>query len=146
MVYDDAEKLYAEVRQDAETMLDDALDVILGGAAPAAHATALDQLVAYNTTFFPRREVVRVPTAGGLRTQVAQLSADGKEGYTVVDCAGGAHPVRLQTTPITEAWGFSPVSGVSHQVLHACERTLTWMTQCTQTARTISCSGTGTCS
>ncbi|KAJ7199975.1 glycoside hydrolase family 38 protein [Mycena pura] len=121
MVYDDAEKLYAEVRQDAEAMLDDALDVILGCAAPAAHAMALDQLAAYNTTFFPRREVVRVPIAGGLGAQVAQLSADGKEGYTVVDCAGGARPARLQTTPITEAWGFSPVSvytnGADHFVL-----------------------------
>ncbi|KAJ7020033.1 glycosyl hydrolases family 38 N-terminal domain-containing protein [Mycena alexandri] len=125
MVYDDAEKLYAEVREACEEMLDDALDVILGGhTRPAAVASTLDALVAYNTTFFARREVVRVPLPSGnraLRTQVAQLSADGKEGYAVVHCAGGARPALLAASPVTEAWGFTPVSvytnGADHFVL-----------------------------
>ncbi|KAJ7652628.1 galactose mutarotase-like domain-containing protein [Mycena rosella] len=84
MVYDDAEKLYAEVRADCEQMLDDALEVILGSAtrvAPGAVAS-LEKIVAYNTTFFPRREVARVPLGAAgdsLRNQVAQRSADGKE-------------------------------------------------------------------
>ncbi|KAJ7872246.1 glycoside hydrolase family 38 protein [Mycena leptocephala] len=128
MVYDDAEKLYAEVRAAGEEMLEDALDVILGGfTQPAAAATALEQLVAYNTTFFPRREVVRVPLPGGanvnsaLRGQVAQLAADGTEGYAVVHCAGGGRPAVLGAPPVTEAWGFQPVSvytnGSDHFVL-----------------------------
>ncbi|KAK7027819.1 glycoside hydrolase family 38 protein [Favolaschia claudopus] len=96
MVYDDAEKLYDE-------MLDDALDVILGGHTRLpSSAWALDQLVAYNTTFFPRREVVQAP----LGTQVAQL--DGNVGYVVVHCAGGARPAVLEAPPVTEAWGFTP--------------------------------------
>jgi hypothetical protein len=44
-----------------------------------ASVTALDQLVAYNTTFFNRREVVQVPLCTGdsmLRMQVIQLAAD----------------------------------------------------------------------
>ncbi|KAJ7200814.1 hypothetical protein GGX14DRAFT_571822 [Mycena pura] len=102
-VFNDAEKLYAEMRRDVEKMLDDALDDILGGTWPTAHAMALDQHVAY-TTFSPRRDIACLSIASGLRAQVARLSVDGKEGYTVVDCAGGARPVRLQTTPITEAW------------------------------------------
>ncbi|KAJ7639802.1 glycoside hydrolase family 38 protein [Mycena polygramma] len=130
MVYDDAEALYAEVRVAGQKMLDDALDVILGGSTqPATTATALDQLVAYNTTFFPRREVVRVPLPGGanatanslLRGQVAQLAADGSEGYAVVHCAGGGRPAVLGAPPVTEAWGFAPVSvytnGADHFVL-----------------------------
>ncbi|KAJ6573329.1 glycoside hydrolase family 38 protein [Mycena sp. CBHHK59/15] len=126
MVYDDAEKLYAEVRKDGEKMLDDALDVILGGAQRITHEThiaALDQVVAYNTTFFPRREVVRLPlgASGALRTQVAQMSSDRTEGYAVVHCAGGARPAGLAMSPITEAWGFTPVSvytnGADHFVL-----------------------------
>jgi alpha-mannosidase len=128
MVYDDAEKLYAEVRAAGEEMLEDALDVILGGfTQPAAAATALEQLVAYNTTFFPRREVVCVPLPGGanvnsaLRGQVAQLAADGTEGYAVVHCAGGGRPAVLGAPPVTEAWGFQPVSvytnGSDHFVL-----------------------------
>ncbi|KAJ7203479.1 glycoside hydrolase family 38 protein [Mycena haematopus] len=128
MVYDDAEELYAEVRTSCEKMLDDALDVILGGHTRlpgAAAVTELDQLVAYNTTFFPRREVVQVPlpAAGNsaLRTQVAQLAADGRTGYAVVHCAGGGRPAALTAPPVTEAWGFSPVSvytnGADHFVL-----------------------------
>ncbi|KAJ6460174.1 galactose mutarotase-like domain-containing protein [Mycena sanguinolenta] len=89
MVYDDAEKLYAEVREACEEIIDDALDVILGGhtqrlgAAAAAAVTDLDQLVAYNMTPFSRCDVVQVPLPAGnsaLRTQVAQLAADGKIG------------------------------------------------------------------
>ncbi|KAJ7113374.1 glycoside hydrolase family 38 protein [Mycena epipterygia] len=125
MVYDDAEKLYAEVRKDGEKMIDDALDVILGdGAQRLAGATALEQVVAYNTTFFPRREVVRLPLAAGasaLKAQVAQVSKDGREGYAVVHCAGGGRPAGVSTAPITEAWGFMPVSvytnGSDHFVL-----------------------------
>ncbi|KAF7312531.1 Glycoside hydrolase family 38 protein [Mycena indigotica] len=123
MVYDDAEKLYAEVKKDGKKMIDDALDVILGGVQPAASAKTLDELVAYNTTFFPRREVVCLPvtTTAGLRSQVAQLSADGTEGYAVVNCTDGARPAAVETTPVTEAWGFTPVSvytnGADHFVL-----------------------------
>ncbi|KAJ6546194.1 glycoside hydrolase family 38 protein [Mycena vulgaris] len=126
MVYDDAEKLYAEVRKDGDKMLDDALDVIFGGARRLTGATtaSLDQIVAYNTTFFPRREVVVLPLMGGasaLKGQVAQVSADGAEGYAVVHCAGGARAAGLGMNPVTEAWGFTPVSvytnGGDHFVL-----------------------------
>ncbi|KAJ7643881.1 glycoside hydrolase family 38 protein [Roridomyces roridus] len=128
MVYDDAEKLYKEVRKDGDKMLDDALDVILGDSqrvTPTTRITSLDRVVAYNTTFFPRREVVRLPLAAGIssaaKAQVSQISADGKEGYAVVHCAGGASPAALSMTPITEAWGFTPVSvytnGSDHFVL-----------------------------
>lgn len=94
-MHDDTKKLYAEVREVREEMLDDALDVILGGhTRPAAAASSLNELVVYNTTSFAWREVVWVPLAGGnsaLRTQVAQLAADGKEGYALVHvaCDGG---------------------------------------------------------
>ncbi|KAJ7025992.1 hypothetical protein C8F04DRAFT_1262635 [Mycena alexandri] len=90
-MHDDTKKLYAEVREVREEMLDDALDVILGGhTRPAAAASSLNELVVYNTTSFAWREVVWVPLAGGnsaLRTQVAQLAADGKEGYALVHVA-----------------------------------------------------------
>ncbi|KAJ7113587.1 galactose mutarotase-like domain-containing protein, partial [Mycena epipterygia] len=76
IVYDDAEKLCAK-------MIDDALDRLVG-------ATALEQVVAYKT-FLARREVVRLPLAPGasaLKAQVAQVSADGREGHAVVHCVG----------------------------------------------------------
>ncbi|KAJ7846613.1 glycoside hydrolase family 38 protein [Mycena olivaceomarginata] len=95
MVYDDAEKLYEEVREAGEKMLDDALDVILGGH-----------------TRVPGVVQVPLPAAGdsALRTQVAQLAADGKTGYAVVHSAGGGRPSVLAAPPVTEAWGFTPVS------------------------------------
>ncbi|KAJ7926590.1 hypothetical protein B0H13DRAFT_2313307 [Mycena leptocephala] len=72
-----------------------------------ASVTAFDQLVAYNTTFFTRREVVQVPLRTGdsvLRMQVAQLAADWMTGMR--SCI---------------AWGFSPVlvytNGADHSVL-----------------------------
>ncbi|KAF7337346.1 Glycoside hydrolase family 38 protein [Mycena sanguinolenta] len=138
MVYDDAEKLYAEVREACEEMIDNALDVVLGGhtqrlgAAAAAAVTDLNQLVAYNTTPFPRCEVVQVPLPAGnsaLRTQVAQLAADGKTGYAFVNCEGGRKPAVLAAPPVTEAWGFSPVSvytnGADHFVLRNASMQLT---------------------
>ncbi|KAJ7351290.1 hypothetical protein DFH08DRAFT_1078386, partial [Mycena albidolilacea] len=97
MVYDDAKKLYQEVREADEKMLDDVLD-----------------LVAYNTMFFPRCEVVQVllPAVGdsALRTQVGQLAADGMTGYAVVHSVGSGRPSVLAVPPVTEAWGFTPVS------------------------------------
>ncbi|CAK5279299.1 unnamed protein product [Mycena citricolor] len=125
MVYDDAEVLYGEVRKDSEALIDEALDVILGGnVSPASHATALSQLVAYNTTPFARREVVSVGLtrgAGLMKSQVVQMSSDGKEGYAVVQCAAGAGAVSVEALPVTEAWGFTPASvytnGSDHFVL-----------------------------
>jgi hypothetical protein len=120
MVYDDAEKLYEEVREADEKML--ALDVILGGHAPGVgSATELGQLVAYNTMSFPRCEVVQVPLPAvgdsALRTQVAQLAADGKTGYAVVHSVGSGRPSVLAVPPVTEAWRFTPVSGTSRCAL-----------------------------
>ncbi|KAL0956195.1 hypothetical protein HGRIS_002352 [Hohenbuehelia grisea] len=95
MVYEDAEKLYAEVRKDGEKMLDDAFDVIFPGSVPLEKcAGATGQIVAFNTTFFPRREVIKVPLhqAPSLREQAIQISSDGRTGYALVDCMFGAGP------------------------------------------------------
>jgi alpha-mannosidase len=95
MVYEDAEKLYAEVRADAEAVVDNALCVLYPGSvslSSAAAAPALGPLTvfAHNTTPFPRRDIVRVPLAEGRVSSgnVLQTTSDGKEGYVVLE--GGA--------------------------------------------------------
>ncbi|KAJ7467473.1 glycoside hydrolase family 38 protein [Mycena latifolia] len=101
MVYDDAEKLYAEVRKDGVEMLDEALDVLLGGKRPGQ---GQGQVVAYNTTPFARREVVSLPPGA------AQMQAEGA-GYAVVQCAGaGLAPLEPVPRAMSEAAGFMPVS------------------------------------
>jgi hypothetical protein len=97
MVYQDAEKLYAEVRIDTEGLLDSALAVLypsslpLSSAVPASTSGPLS-VFAHNTTFFPRRDIVRVPLGErGISSGNAllQKTSDGKEGYVVLECGAG---------------------------------------------------------
>ena len=91
MVYEDAEKLYAEVRRDTEALTEEALRVIYPGSlslssAPSGPLT----LFAHNTTPFSRRDIVRVPLGGGTSTgNVLQTTSDGKEGYVVLEGGPG---------------------------------------------------------
>ncbi|KAI0799601.1 glycosyl hydrolases family 38 N-terminal domain-containing protein [Irpex lacteus] len=87
MVYDDAEKLYAEVRKDGEAVLEAAFKTLF-----PTPVRAPGSIIAYNTTFFPRRDVVQVPLAGktsNLKSQVVQASEDGSVGYALLDCSEG---------------------------------------------------------
>ena len=95
MVYQDAEKLYAEVRADVEAVIDNALCALYPGSvqlSPVGTAPTSGPLTvfAHNTTPFPRRDIVRVPLAGGRISSgnVSQTTSDGKEGYVVLE--GGA--------------------------------------------------------
>lgn len=105
MVYEDAEKLYAEVKHTGEALLEEALSVLFPCSASLSaspyqqsksHARALSastKLVAFNTTFFPRVEVVKVPMvkmSKEVKSMVLQASDDGREGYAVVACTEGA--------------------------------------------------------
>jgi len=79
MVYDDAEKLYSEVRT--------------SGILPRPRFSLLPSsksmdILATNTTPFARRNVVRVPLANStLRSQVVQASKDGTYGYALLSDA-----------------------------------------------------------
>ncbi|KAI1787087.1 glycoside hydrolase family 38 protein [Ganoderma leucocontextum] len=96
MVYDDAEKLYAEVRKEGETLIEEAFKAIFPTSFalndPSFKKKA-GTLVGYNTTFFPRRDIVEVPLTGGgaskLRSQVVQASKDGTVGLALMDCGAG---------------------------------------------------------
>ncbi|KAL4267030.1 glycosyl hydrolase 38 family protein [Pleurotus pulmonarius] len=120
MVYDDAEKLYAEVRKDGDAMLDEAFSVLFPDSRPMTSATVsnIQQLIAYNTTFFPRQQVVKVPfsRSKGVRSQALQVSRTDDVAYCVMG-AKAAGPSQA----ISDLNDIAPVSvytnGSDHFVL-----------------------------
>lgn len=99
MVYEDAEVLYAEVKRDCEAILEDAFSALLPASIavlPSMRTKTLggsSKILAFNTTFLPRWDIVRIPSlskAGpSLKSLVLQASEDGKEGYAIMHCPGG---------------------------------------------------------
>jgi alpha-mannosidase len=92
MVYEDAEKLYAEVRNDIEALIENAIGVLYPGSlslSSVASASASGPLTifAHNTTPFSRWDIVRVPLTSGAISSggVLQTTGDGKEGYIVLE-------------------------------------------------------------
>ena len=94
MVYDDAEKLYAEVRADTDAVVDKALRVLYPGSLPLSSPTSGKlTFFAHNTTPFARRDVVRVPLGeGGICSEnvLLQKTNDGKGGYIVLEGGVGS--------------------------------------------------------
>ncbi|KAH6912224.1 alpha-mannosidase [Coprinopsis sp. MPI-PUGE-AT-0042] len=141
MVYDDAEKLYHEIKQDGEAILEEALSILFPNSMPLTPNTRSKALggsakvVALNTTFFPRLDIVQVPlsTSSGsgwgsksavqeIRQQVMQTSEDGKVGWGVMQCTRGGGGVGELVAPSNELRSrLKPVSvytnGSDHFVL-----------------------------
>lgn len=91
MVYDDADKLYAEVREVCTGLLEDAFSVLLPRSSPLLSSSTSETLVAFNATSFARHDVVKVPlsrNAARMKAQVIQTSADGKHGYALMHSVG----------------------------------------------------------
>jgi len=124
MVYDDAEKLYAEVRKDGETLLEEAFGVLFPAGSVALSAGSpittnpkallpSAEVVGYNTTFFPRSDVVQVPAAlSTSRVVQTTKTAGAKVGYAVMNCAGGGGVGRLVGPEEGLYAQIMPVSGV----------------------------------
>ena len=117
MVYEDAEQLYAEVHKDGHRLLNEAFDVLFSRSFPLSPATPSKTsghsgtIIAFNTTFFPRMDVVEVPLSGSmsqLKSRVVQTSKDGTTGYALMDCSKGGS-CGPSTVPTSIAM---PVSGV----------------------------------
>ncbi len=96
MVYDDAEKLYVEVRKDGETLLEEAFKAIFPPSVslsdPSFKSKKTGTIVGFNTTFFPRRDIVEVPLSGAaqrLKSQVVQTAKNGASGFALLDCSAG---------------------------------------------------------
>jgi len=120
MVYDDAEVLYAEVKKDGEALLEEAFSILFPSSVPLTSSTrskalgGSSKIVAYNTTFFPRWDIVKIPLvkAGpGLKSQILQASDDGREGYAIMHCANGGAPGELKHPSNALHAHLKPVSG-----------------------------------
>ena len=117
MVYEDAEKLYAQVKKDASELIDEAFEAILGWPSSDIRTQPVSEnFIGFNTTPFPRRDVVKIPFAGPhaakLRSKLVQATKDGKEGYALMDGSAGGplcsssgmfadcHPVSGKPVPV----------------------------------------------
>ncbi|EGN94808.1 glycoside hydrolase family 38 protein [Serpula lacrymans var. lacrymans S7.3] len=101
MVYDDAEKLYGEVRKACDSALEEAFQALFAKSIPVLgdrSIKALSQpsdLIAINTTSFSRRDVVKIPLQGSgsalksLKSKIVQVSTDGAFGYALMNCSEG---------------------------------------------------------
>ena len=94
MVYEDAEKLYAQVKKEGMELIEEAFKAIFGWSSSDARTQPVSgNFIGFNTTPFPRRDVVKVPFAGPyvakLRSKLVQTTKDGKEGYALMDCSAG---------------------------------------------------------
>ena len=113
MVYEDAEKLYAQINKDGGELIEEAFEAIFGFSSSDARTQPVSgNFIGFNTTPFPRRDVVKVPFAGPhaakLKSKVVQTTKDGKQGYALMDCPGGG--------PLSSSSGMfadcHPVSGM----------------------------------
>jgi hypothetical protein len=96
MVYEDAELLYAEVQRDGKRILDEAFSVLIPGSVPFSPETPMaariEQIVAFNTTFFSRTDVIKIPLGGktqALKANIIHTSRDGTVGYALFNCQNG---------------------------------------------------------
>ena len=127
MVYKDAEVLYAEVKRDGEAILEDAFSALLPASVPVLPAMRTKSLggsskiLAFNTTFLPRWDIVRIPSlskAGpGLKSLILQASEDGKEGYAIMHCPGGGAIGELKHPSSGLHELIKPVSGEWSRIL-----------------------------
>lgn len=101
MVYDDAEVLYAEVQRDGLYMLEEAFGHLFRPSSSLKPRVAFNSntpgdVMAFNATMFPRRDVVRVPLTGTggsrLKSKVVQASSDGSTGFALVQSGIGFTP------------------------------------------------------
>ena len=112
MVYEDAEKLYAEVRKEGKALLEEVFGKLLTRShtligsqqqSPVAISSSFGSgtIVGVNTTMFQRLDVVAIPLSGSglgisgsnvvkvLKQKVVQLSEDGTIGYALMQSEGG---------------------------------------------------------
>lgn len=136
MVYDDAEKLYAEVAKDGKAMFEDAVGAFMPHTVPLAALSNPSfastwqarlgssnlpngKLVGINTVHAPRREVVEVPLTGPgalkLKSEVVQISKDGRRAYALMEHEEGGMKGADMAAGLLSARGMyadlQPVSG-----------------------------------
>jgi alpha-mannosidase len=126
MVYEDAEILYAEVQKAGGELIEEAFEVLFPssvplGPGPPAKSLGDEKIIGYNTTFFPRVEVVRITLPDPSQSkanflkrmqdqQLAfQIGQGGKDGFLLMG-ADGDSPI---VVPRAQGAECAPASGSS---------------------------------
>lgn len=110
MVYDDAEKLYAEVRKDAEDLIEEAYGALLPKSVAQSNVDPIAgsgiRLVGYNTTPFPRRDIIELPASEGRINVIMECPEGSHVAHPIMnalnspkDGAFGASVNRFQFVP-----------------------------------------------
>ena len=117
MVYEDAEALYAEVQKVGGQLLEEAFKVLCPGSISLLRGSSLGtsdftagKIIAFNTTPFPRTEVVKLPLTSGnsqLANTILQPAQDGN-GFVVMHSPEAGGVCTIATSPSDH---LIPVSG-----------------------------------
>ena len=123
MVYDDAEKLYAEVKLSGESLIEEALSILFPDSLPFCSMAnpkmkylegSYDKIIGYNTTFLPRWDVIMIPidrVNSALKAHILQANDDGKEGYGVMQTPAGSQVGQLRNPDCSLYTHLQPASG-----------------------------------
>lgn len=145
MVYDDAEVLYSEIRKSGDSLFETAAKVLMPSSVPLASLSDTlysispsispdlnafkngAEIVGLNTTFFPRREIVKVSKDAFKDDEgfVVQGGKDesGKEAYVVMEALEGAGVARPLAASAAKGIVDTGVSGESiHHYYHFIKR------------------------
>lgn len=138
MVYDDAEAIFSEIRKSGDALFEDAISILMPSSSPLSSlsdtiysdstsptpltfANGGADLVGLNTTFFPRRDIGKIPKEAlgalkgpGKEYEVQELR-DGSGAYVVMDGREGqgvTRPIAKNDVALVDGPGFAPgVSG-----------------------------------
>ncbi len=99
-MYEDAERIYGEIAEKGQKLIEEAIEVIIPSSIPIPLEEPLKiergRIIAINTLHIPRREIVTVPLSGSgvtvssLKNSVVQVSRDGKNGYAIVEAGSSS--------------------------------------------------------
>lgn len=86
LAYVDAEKYYAEVLKDGTNLIEEAFEALFPLSLPLDKTMKLknEEVIAINTTFIPRREIIEINST----TEGAIQKADKTSAFAIVDSAG----------------------------------------------------------
>jgi hypothetical protein len=109
LAYVDAEQYYAEVRKDGTELIEEAFKTLFPLSSPLDKTVKLqnEEVIAINTTFIPRREVIEINAA----TEGAIQKADKTSAFAVVDSAGAGAGLVDRGVNSKTLQGLMPVSG-----------------------------------
>ena len=89
MVYEDAEKYYEKIAQVGHQLMREALDALFDLPADTMGSQNQGEFFAFNSTMFPRSDVIKVPLSSTSSPHV-QVAEDAKHGYVLMQSQHGS--------------------------------------------------------